>query len=123
MVSYRMLQLFKRKGDADHSAFWLLPGVLMIALALFVKADRRAIETLCGLMCIIAIGGLASMKTARQGCFIGISAVFSAVACTLLSMDGGLAVEAVIFCAAPGLVLGGIFGTTVDPIKLPQTVA
>merc|ERR1719387_3329067 len=123
MVSYRMLQLFKRKEDKDFSALWLLPGALMISLALFVKADRRAIETLCGLMCIIAIGGLASMKTARQGCFIGISAVFSAVACTLLSMHPGTAVKAVMFCTAPGLILGGLIGKVVDPIKLPQTVA
>jgi NAD(P) transhydrogenase len=92
-------------------------------MAFTMGADRRAIETLCGLMCIVAIGGLSSMKTANQGCFIGISAVGSAVICTLLGMNPSTAYKAIIFCATPGAILGLIVGKAVDPIKLPQTVA
>jgi len=81
------------------------------------------VETLCGLMCIIAIGGLASMKTANQGCFIGVSAAGSAIVCTLLGMAPATAKSALLACLLPGASLGVMIGRSVDPIKLPQTVA
>jgi NAD(P) transhydrogenase len=123
VVSKRMLLLFKRKEDVDLSYLWLLPAITFIAVAFLVAADRKAIETLCGLMCIIAIGGLASMKTANAGCTIGISAVATAMVATLLGMQKERAVYAIICCVVPGLVGGGYIGKSVDPIKLPQTVA
>jgi len=123
IVSKRMLGLFKRKGDTDHSLLWLLPGALLCGLSYYMSEDRSAVETLCGLMCIIAIGGLASMKTANQGCFIGVSAAGSAIVCTLLGMAPATAKSALLACLLPGASLGVMIGRSVDPIKLPQTVA
>lgn len=122
MVSKRMLLLFKRKGDVDYSAFWILPAVLGSILCLFVKKDIKAIQTLCGLLCIMAIGCLASMKTANMGCTIGISGVVTGVVSTVLGLSHHAALLAGA-CVAIGSVAGFFVGFSVDPIKLPQTVA
>jgi len=87
VVSKRMLGLFKRKEDKDFSMLWLLPGILFIALVFLVSRDIGALQTICGLMCIVAIGGLASMKTANAGCTIGISAVAAAMISTVFEMN------------------------------------
>jgi len=122
-VSKRMLGLFKRKGDSDFSYMWLLPGILFIAGSFYCVRDIPAIQTLCGLMCIVAIGGLASMKTANAGCTIGISAVATAMVSTFIDMSPAALRVALLFCLLPGLVAGLAVGLQVDPIKLPQTVA
>jgi len=123
VVSKRMLNLFKRKEDVDYSMFWLLPGVLFLVMIFLVPRDIKAIQTLCGLMCIVAIGGLASMKTANAGCTIGISAVAAAMVSTLLDMSGSSRGHALALCLLPGAIGGIYIGLNVDPIKLPQTVA
>jgi len=122
-VSKRMLLLFKRKGDADYSFMWVLPGILFITLTFVVSKDIKAIQTLCGLMCIIAIGMLSSMKTANAGCTIGISAVASAMISTLVEMNQSVMHTCLLFCILPGAAAGLYVGFSVDPIKLPQTVA
>jgi NAD(P) transhydrogenase len=123
-----MLNLFKRKEDEDHSFVWLMPGVLFSVLAVFsifasMTKENRAVQTLCGMCCIIAIGGLASMKTANTGCTIGISAVGAAMVSTFLEMNLTAVGVALIFCIAPGAAAGLAVGFKADPIKLPQTVA
>jgi len=70
VVSQRMLNLFKRPGDVDYSFLYLVPGVVFILFSIASPKDLKAIQVLCGLLCIIAIGGLASMKTANAGCKI-----------------------------------------------------
>lgn len=128
VVSKRMLNLFRRKEDEDHSYVWIMPGVLFIIfafLALLGKSmsENKAVQTLCGLMCIIAIGGLASMKTANAGCTIGISAVSAAVISVFLEMNLLSFGIAMLCCVAPGSTAGLFIGSKVDVIKLPQTVA
>merc|ERR1712019_214678 len=86
VVSQRMLNLFKRPGDEDHSHFYLVPGALFIVLSLFIHKDINAIQVLCGLLCIISIGGLSSMKTSNMGCKLGISAVGAALVSTLVHL-------------------------------------
>jgi NAD(P) transhydrogenase len=122
VVSKRMLNLFKRKGDVDYSNFWILPAVLGCLLCFFVKAEIESVQTLCGLLCIIAIGCLASMKTANMGCTIGISGVVTAVVSTGLELSPHAAFLAGC-CSVSGGVAGLAVGFKVDPIKLPQTVA
>jgi len=117
-----MLNLFKRKGDADFSHFWLLPAVLLCAICVISPKDIEAVQTLCGLLCIIAIGGLASMKTANMGCTIGISGAATAIISTTLEMTP-YATKLAGICACVGMVAGLAVGCNVDPIKLPQTVA
>merc|ERR1740138_860270 len=122
VVSKRMLNLFKRKGDVDYSNFWFLPAVLGCVLCFFVHAEIKAVQTLCGLLCIMAIGCLASMKTSNMGCAIGISGVATAVVSTLFELSPKATMAAGI-CAGVGGVGGLAVGFNVDPIKLPQTVA
>jgi NAD(P) transhydrogenase len=122
IVSKRMLSLFKRKEDVDFSNFWIIPGILFIVIVALYQKELRPVETLCGLMCIIAIGGLASMKTSRQGCMIGISAVAAAVVATVIEVSMVAKITALI-CLGIGGGLGVVVGVSVDPIKLPQTVA
>jgi len=70
----------------------------------------------------MAIGCLASMKTANMGCTIGISGVVTGVVSTVLGLNTHAAVLAGA-CVAVGSLFGFAVGFTVDPIKLPQTVA
>jgi NAD(P) transhydrogenase len=123
VVSIRMLNLFKRPGDVDWSTLYLIPGGLFILLSLVSQKDIKAIQVLCGLLCIIAIGGLASMKTANSGCKIGISGVGAALFSTLLDFDSMLTLGFAILLLAIGAAGGMSIGSKVDPIKLPQTVA
>jgi len=122
VVSKRMLGLFKRKEDKDFSLLWLMPGVLFIALVFLASRDIGALQTICGLMCIVAIGGLASMKTANAGCTIGISAVAAAMISTIFEMNPA-AQKLPYVCIGIGAPAGIFIGMKVDPIKLPQTVA
>merc|ERR1719343_796937 len=131
IVSQRMLNLFKRKGDKDFSPLFFIPGLVLIAMAFYGKFSMDAVEggkmlkavnTVSALLCIAAIGGLATMTTANAGCKFGIVGVAGALVSTFLNMR-----EEVVL-VGPGLMaFGAIFGfgigSKVDPIALPQTVA
>lgn len=122
VVSLRLLNLFKRKGDKDYSKFFLLTAVLLVTFAVTNASDREAVETLSGLLCIAAIGGLASMKTSNMGSILGVSGVATAVEVTFLGMDKSRVTGALILMGI-GAVLGLLLGGTVSTIRLPQTVA
>jgi NAD(P) transhydrogenase len=122
IVSKRMLDLFKRPGDVDYSNYLAAPGVLVIAAPLMSKSLIEPTQTVSSLMCIGAIGGLASMKTKDYGAKLGMCGVAGGMTTTLLQMDpsyhamaGGL--------LGVGTVGGIAVGTKVEPMALPQTVA
>mmetsp|Transcript_58788 Transcript_58788/g.127164 ORF Transcript_58788/g.127164 Transcript_58788/m.127164 type:complete len:1032 (+) Transcript_58788:78-3173(+) len=122
VVSQRMLNLFRKPGEKDHSVWMLMPGVLLIVM-LFLRPELNpAVSTISAILCVAAIGGLASISSADSGCKFGIVGVFGAVAATLMTMEkevlplaGGL--------LAGGGVVGLIAGKRVSPMALPQTVA
>jgi NAD(P) transhydrogenase len=122
VVSQRMLDLFKRPGDEDYSVAYLIPGAMLCAAPIMGYATLESTGVVSQLMCIGAIGGLASMTTAQMGCKLGMVGMAGGLTATFLGMPSstyGLATGLLGAGAAAGV---GI-GMKVEPIALPQTVA
>jgi len=122
IVTQRMLDLFKRPGDADYSAMYAVPGVALMALPTMGMVSTDTTSVVAQLLCIGAIGGLSNMNTAQMGCKMGMCGMGGGLAATLLTlpascypMAGGL--------MGAGALIGGGVGAKVEPISLPQTVA
>merc|ERR1719335_843054 len=83
-VSQRMLNLFKRKGDSDFSPMLFIPGGVLLAVAQFGGAAYlKDADSIASLMCITAIGGLATQSTANGGCKLGMIGVATGMLTTL----------------------------------------
>eukprot|EP00448_Togula_jolla_P018056 CAMPEP_0170590556 /NCGR_PEP_ID=MMETSP0224-20130122/11933_1 /TAXON_ID=285029 /ORGANISM="Togula jolla, Strain CCCM 725" /LENGTH=1034 /DNA_ID=CAMNT_0010914361 /DNA_START=47 /DNA_END=3151 /DNA_ORIENTATION=- len=122
VVSQRMLNLFRKRGEADYSAFMLFPGVVLGLMVVLKPELNAAVSTISGLLCVAAIGGLASMSSADAGCKFGMVGVFGAVVATLYTMDEAKLPLAFALLGGGGLV-GLVAGSRVSPMALPQTVA
>ncbi|CAK9045445.1 unnamed protein product [Durusdinium trenchii] len=122
VVSQRMLNLFKKEGEKDYSPFMLLPGLVFLIVCLTKPELLKAVSIVSALLCIAAIGGLATMSTANSGCKFGMVGVFGAMAAAMVSLNEGSFVISTIL-----LIVGGgaglVLGMKVSPIALPQTVA
>jgi NAD(P) transhydrogenase len=125
IVSQRMLNLFKKAGEKDFSALMLTPGVILVGVPIVFSHRPEligAVNTISSLLCVAAIGGLASMSTANMGCKFGIIGVAGALSATFAKLESNL--YAVVACLmAVGGLLGIVVGKSVSPIALPQTVA
>eukprot|EP01065_Artemidia_motanka_P029473 TRINITY_DN35586_c0_g1_i1.p1 TRINITY_DN35586_c0_g1~~TRINITY_DN35586_c0_g1_i1.p1 ORF type:complete len:1058 (+),score=381.56 TRINITY_DN35586_c0_g1_i1:65-3175(+) len=122
IVSKRMLDLFKKPGEADQSVKYMLPLGVMVAAPWVADGTLALSNGVSGLFCIGAIGGLANQKTAQFGAALGVCGVAGAMSATTfilpadqLMIAGGL--------SAAGAVGGVAIGTSVSPMALPQTVA
>lgn len=73
-------------------------------------------------MCIGAIGGLSSQKTAQFGLALGVTGVTGAMSMTLAALPAGQLAPALGLVAAGGAAGFGL-GKAVNPMALPQTVA
>mmetsp|Transcript_27916 Transcript_27916/g.66244 ORF Transcript_27916/g.66244 Transcript_27916/m.66244 type:complete len:1029 (+) Transcript_27916:78-3164(+) len=122
VVSQRMLDLFKKPGDKDYSPFMLLPGLVFLFVSLTSPELLKAVSTVSALLCIAAIGGLASMSSANAGCKFGMVGVFGAMSAAMVSLSSGSFFIASILLAIGGSA-GLVLGVRVSPIALPQTVA
>eukprot|EP00439_Symbiodinium_sp_Y106_P053218 s4114_g7.t1 len=122
VVSQRMLDLFKKPGDKDYSPFMLLPGLLFLFVSLTSPELLKAVSTVSALLCIAAIGGLATMSSANAGCKFGMVGVFGAMSAAMVSLSSGSFFIASILLAIGGSA-GLVLGVRVSPIALPQTVA
>jgi len=122
LVSKRMLDLFRKPGEEDLMKTYLIPAGVLAVAPWAAPAAIPTVGTLSGLLCIGSIGGLASQKTASLGCAMGISGVTGAMAMTLHGMPSSELMPALALIGGGGVV-GGAIGKTVDPMKLPQTVA
>jgi len=122
VVSQRMLDLFKKPGDKDYSPYMLLPGVLFLFVCLKSPELLKPVSTVSALLCIAAIGGLATMSTANSGCKFGMTGVFGAMCAAMVGLDPNSLKIASILLAVGGLA-GLVLGLRVSPIALPQTVA
>ena len=82
----------------------------------------KAVNTVAALLCISAVGGLASMRTANMGCKFGIIGVFSDLVSTFCAMRAEVVLVGLALMA-----VGGAFGLAVGykvvPIALLQAVA
>merc|ERR1711920_362221 len=73
-------------------------------------------------MCIGAIGGLASQKTAQFGCMLRITGVSGCMAATLYGVPAAEVTTALALMGG-GAAVGLGVGEAVSPMALPQTVA
>mmetsp|Transcript_9299 Transcript_9299/g.22846 ORF Transcript_9299/g.22846 Transcript_9299/m.22846 type:complete len:1027 (-) Transcript_9299:900-3980(-) len=123
MVTKKMLDLFKRPGDVDHSNLLAIPGALVVATPILGGSEFiEPVNTVSGLMCIGAIGGLSKMSTADMGCKLGMCGIAGATSTTLMSVESGYTIPALALLGAGGA--GGYHvANMVSPIQLPQTVA
>merc|ERR1719215_264030 len=115
-----------KQGEKEFSALLLIPGLLLVAAPCWDKTLSDPTAAISGLLCVAAIGGLASMSSANAGCKFGIIGVAGSLAATLVNMSTGVSQTTLIITAcigAAGSGLGLIVGFSVSPIALPQTVA
>jgi len=122
LVSKRMLDLFKKEGEKSYSVLMLTPALIFLVLSITRHELLGPVSVVSALLCVAAIGGLASFKTAEAGCKFGMLGVFGALVATMVPISGDN------LCWAMGLMaLGGaqglVVGKKVSPIALPQTVA
>lgn len=122
VVSQRMLNLFKKAGDTDHTYFMLLPGLIFLGVCLSLPELVNPVCTVSALLCVAAIAALASQSTAQAGCKFGMTGVFGAIVATCVRMQDETLVVGISLMVAGGIV-GVVIGSKVSPIALPQTVA
>eukprot|EP00429_Kryptoperidinium_foliaceum_P016898 CAMPEP_0176036838 /NCGR_PEP_ID=MMETSP0120_2-20121206/18246_1 /TAXON_ID=160619 /ORGANISM="Kryptoperidinium foliaceum, Strain CCMP 1326" /LENGTH=840 /DNA_ID=CAMNT_0017370225 /DNA_START=66 /DNA_END=2585 /DNA_ORIENTATION=+ len=122
VVSQRMLDLFKKPGDKDFSPLMLAPGAVFLYAVAFHAELLKPVLSVSALLCVAAIGGLASMSTANAGCKFGMCGVFGALCATLVDLPGEIVATAALLMLVGGAA-GLVWGMKVSPIALPQTVA
>merc|ERR1719468_967473 len=125
IVSQRMLNLFKKAGDQDWTPFMLIPGLILVCVAVVYRDHAEtlgAINSLSASLCVAAIAALAAMSTANAGCKFGIIGVAGALTTTLVTLDSGFFVTVAVLMLVGGG-FGCVIGARVSPIALPQTVA
>merc|ERR1719482_2308283 len=122
IVSKRMLDLFKKPGEQDHSMYYALPAGLFAISPFAAPAAVASTNTLSGMLCISSILGLSSQKTAQLGCMLGIIGVTGASVSAFSVVPGMYMPGGAVMMAAGGAA-GGYIGQSVEPMKLPQTVA
>ena len=81
MVFYRD----RKEGEKDYSPMMLLPGLVFLGVSLTMPELLKAVSTVSAVLCIAAIGGLATMSTANSGCKFGMVGVFGAMSAAMVS--------------------------------------
>jgi NAD(P) transhydrogenase len=122
IVSKRMLDLFRKPGEQDHSMYYALPAGLFAISPFAAPAAVYSTNTLASMLCMSSILGLSSQKTAQLGCMMGIIGVTGATT-SAFSIVPGMYMPGALAMMAAGGAAGGYIGTSVEPMKLPQTVA
>jgi NAD(P) transhydrogenase len=122
IVSQRMLDLFKRPGDADFSYLMAAPAAVLAAGS-FMPGLEKPLNAITALFCIMSIGGLASMKSSQFGAKFGMAGVFGGIFSTLVHLKHLDVLPVALVTLAIGGAVGSKVGSTVSPIALPQTVA
>lgn len=130
LITKRMLDLFRRPGDPPEYQ-WLhgVPGLLFGGGMMWAFTSGAAGLVQAGymvstLLCIGALSGLSSQKTARTGNSLGILGAFVGLLTTLLALD--LTKEQLMQVGLLTVIGGGAglaIGRRVSPMALPQTVA
>jgi len=126
IVSQRMLNLFKKAGDQDFTHFIVLPGLMLMCLAIAYRDHPEtlaAINSISALLCVAAIAALAAMSAANAGCKFGIIGVAGALTSTLVTLNDSSLYTIVFVLMLVGAFFGCVIGMKVSPIALPQTVA
>lgn len=122
IVSKRMLDLFKKPGDVDQTAKFLPAAAILAGAPWLAESTLGLANGFSGLMCIGAIGGLATQKTAQFGCSMGMIGVAGAMSATAYIVPASQVSTMAALCGV-GAVGGVAIGSSVNPMALPQTVA
>jgi len=130
VVTKRMLDMFKRKGDPEeYNQLYALPaattmGLLSLAMMNGVPNMEMAGYLAASLCCIGGISGLATQPTARIGNALGMIGVSTGVVTAFLHLNFPLPVlmQALVMMGASAAV-GSYIGAKVQITELPQTVA
>merc|ERR1719335_1230748 len=88
IVSKRMLDLFKKPGEKDHSMYFALPAGMFAISPFALPAALYSTNTLSSMLCISSILGLSSQKTAQLGCMMGIIGVAGATSSAFSVVPG-----------------------------------
>merc|ERR1719453_1702326 len=78
IVSKRMLDLFRKPGEGDHSMYYAIPAGMFAISPFAAPAALYSTNTLASMLCISSILGLSTQKTAQLGCMLGIIGVTGA---------------------------------------------
>eukprot|EP01095_Lingulamoeba_sp_RSL-Kostka_P006586 TRINITY_DN2072_c1_g1_i2.p1 TRINITY_DN2072_c1_g1~~TRINITY_DN2072_c1_g1_i2.p1 ORF type:complete len:1081 (-),score=550.07 TRINITY_DN2072_c1_g1_i2:176-3418(-) len=128
LITQRMLNMFRREGDPpDYNYLYMIPAGVFGAGYLATMGSQNVDEMgflASSLLCISAIGGLSSQKTARLGNALGMLGVSTGIMATLGSINASPALYTQM---AASLVGGGIIGAGISSqvkiTDLPQLVA
>jgi NAD(P) transhydrogenase len=129
LITKRMLDMFRRPTDPkEYTYLYGIPALVLTgsyAWALSRGHDITAMANLAAsVLCILAIGGLSTQKTARAGNAMGMIGVGLGVAATLgqMSITSALATQIAIATAVGGAI-GIAVARKVPLTDLPQLVA
>ncbi|KAI0032215.1 PNTB-domain-containing protein [Vararia minispora EC-137] len=130
VITKRMLDMFKRKGDPpEYSWLYGIPAVVFTGGFLAAASTGMAGLVQAGyltssLLCIGSLSGLASQTTARQGNILGILGVSSGILSSLAAVGFPPEVLAQFAgVAAIGGLVGTVIGRRITATELPQMVA
>jgi len=130
VVTKRMLDMFKRKGDPEeYNQLYALPaattmGLLSLAMVNGVPNMEMAGYLAASLCCIGGISGLATQPTARIGNALGMIGVSTGVVTAFLHLNFPLPVLMQALCMmGASAAVGSYIGAKVQITELPQTVA
>jgi NAD(P) transhydrogenase len=136
VMTNKMLAMFKRKDDVpQYEQLYAVPALIFIGAYAAschygwfdVAGESQMAYLISSVMCIGAVGGLSSQKTAQFGNAMGLSGVAGGLAGTLgLAIAGGASTP-VLAQIGGTMAAGGILGSTVasgvEVTSLPQLVA
>jgi len=130
VVTKRMLDMFKRKGDPEeYNQLYAIPaattmGLLSLAMVNGVPNMEMAGYLAASLCCIGGISGLATQPTARIGNALGMIGVSTGVVTAFLHLNFPLPVLMQALCMmGASAAVGSYIGAKVQITELPQTVA
>eukprot|EP00929_Paragymnodinium_shiwhaense_P015992 TRINITY_DN1240_c0_g1_i3.p1 TRINITY_DN1240_c0_g1~~TRINITY_DN1240_c0_g1_i3.p1 ORF type:complete len:1200 (-),score=345.36 TRINITY_DN1240_c0_g1_i3:468-4067(-) len=136
VMTSRMLAMFKRKDDIpQYEHLYAIPALLFIGMYAAsgynswfdVAGESHVAYLIASVMCIGAVGGLSSQKTAQFGQAMGLTGVAGGLAGTLgLAIAGGASTP-VLAQIGGTMGVGGLLGagvaSGVEVTSLPQLVA
>lgn len=126
VMTGRMLQMFKRPGDApSYSSLSWIPGAALLTVC--VLGGRQVapmVYLIASLLCINSIGSLSSQRTAPAGNAMGVVGVLGGITGTLVSLRPPLPLLVQMMSL---MGIGGTIGVTIakkmEVTSLPQLVA
>jgi len=126
IMTGRMLQMFKREGDApSYSSLSAIPGFVFMAICAVSGPELTPMVYLVSsLLCIMSICSFASQQTAPMGNALGLIGVAGGLYGTVIACNAPLVVvKQMLLTMTLGSAIGGFIAKKVEVTSLPQLVA